>query len=134
MTNSTVEIQFQLHASRPPKRESPEQTVVSRPGALPRITQVLATAIQFEQMIAEGEARHYADLARLGCITRERVSQIMELLWLAPDIQQEILELPPTTLGRFPIGEVAVRHVASNMDWTRQRDGWNNLKKINHIE
>ena len=134
MTDSPVEIQFQLHASRPQKRDSPEQSVVSRPGTLPQITRVLATAIQFDEMIANDEARHYADLARLACVTRERISQLMELIWLAPDIQQEILELPPSNSGRFPIGEVALRRVALNMDWEQQRDAWKNLKRINHIE
>ena len=133
MTTSAVEIQFQLHASRPPKRDSPERTVVSRPGILPRITRALAMAIQFEEMIALGEARHYADLARLGCITRERISQIMELLWLAPDIQQEILELPATTTGRFPLSEAALRRVAANLDWVQQHVSWDKLKQISHI-
>ena len=73
----------------------------------------MALAIQFQDMIQRGEARDYADLARLGCLTRERMSQIMELVWLAPDIQQEILEFPPTGAARFPISEVAARRIAS---------------------
>ena len=51
-------------------------------GRLPRVTQVLALAIHFQDMISRGEARDYADLARLGCLTRERMSQIMELLFI----------------------------------------------------
>jgi hypothetical protein len=58
----------------------------------------------------------------------------MDLLWLAPDIQQEVLELPPTSTGRFPIGEVALRRVAASLDWARQREDWGKLKKINRIE
>ena len=71
--------------------------------------------------ILEG-ARHYADLARLGCLTRERMSQIMELIWLAPDIQQEIIEFPPTSTPRFPINEVTVRRIAAELDWSEQRE------------
>ena len=134
MTSDTVEVQFQLHASRPSERDLPEHTTISGPGNLPRITRVLATARQFEEMIAQGEAGHYADLACLAGVTRERISQIMDLLWLAPGIQQEILELPPASPGRFPIGEVALRRVASQMDWAQQREDWGKLKKINHIE
>jgi hypothetical protein len=84
-------------------------------------------------MIQRGEARDYADLARLGCITRERMSQIMELIWLAPEIQQEILEFPPNKTGRFPISEVAVRRVAENLVWAEQREVWRNLKQISHL-
>ena len=65
-------------------------------GRLLRGAQILALAIHFEEMVRTGEARNHADLARPGCITRERVSQIMKLRWLAPDIQAEILQLPRT--------------------------------------
>ena len=62
----------------------------------------MALAIHFQDMIQRREARDYADLARLGCLTRERMSQIMELVWLAPDIQQDIVEFPLTAGPRFP--------------------------------
>lgn len=68
MTNSTVEIQFTLHASRPP-RGSTDPTRTGN-GRLPRVTQVMALAVQFQDMIQRGDARDYADLARLGCLTR----------------------------------------------------------------
>ena len=93
----------------------------------------MALAIQFQDMIQRGEAKDYADLARLGCLTRERMSQIMELVWLAPDIQQEILELPPSGAARFPISEVAVRKVASPLSWHDQRHAWQLLKNSSHI-
>ena len=84
----------------------------------------MALAIQFQEMIRQGDARDYADLARLGCITRERMSQIMELVWLAPDIQQEILEFPPSRGARFPISERAVRVIAAALSWREQRGKW----------
>lgn len=43
------------------------------------------------------------DVARLGGLTRERVSQIVKLVWLAPDIQIEILNLPPVSNDHFLI-------------------------------
>ncbi len=89
----------------------------------------MALAIQFQDMIQRGEARDYADLARLGCLTRERMSQIMELVWLAPDIQQEILHIAPHVGGRYPISECGVRHIASLLAWDDQRAEWNKLKK-----
>ena len=45
-------------------------------------------------MIRCGVVADYADLARLGQVIRARVTQIMNLLNLAPDIQEEILFLP----------------------------------------
>ncbi len=94
----------------------------------------MALAIHFQDMIQRGEARDYADLARLGCLTRERMSQIMELVWLAPDIQQEILQFPPTGTSRFPISEVAVRRVAEKLCWFEQREVWRKLKQENHLD
>lgn len=43
---------------------------------------------------------HQAELAELAKLTPTRVTQIMNLLYLAPDIQQEIFFLPPVTEGR----------------------------------
>ena len=130
MPNSTVEIQFRLHATgRPSGGPGPSDVPPPRNGRLPRVTQVMALAIQFQDMIQRGEARDYADLARLGCLTRERMSQIMELVWLAPDIQQEILEFPPSGAARFPISEVSVRRIASRLSWDDQRVEWDKLKK-----
>ncbi|MEP7365806.1 MAG: hypothetical protein ABI972_21335 [Acidobacteriota bacterium] len=53
----------------------------------------------------------------------------MELVWLAPDIQQEILHLAPAAGGRYPISECAVRQIASALTWDDQRVEWVKLKK-----
>ena len=129
MHNSTVEIQFRLHDTGRSGRPGPSDAPPPVRGRLPRVTQIMALAIQFQDMIQQGEARNYADLARLGCLTRERMSQIMELIWLAPDIQQEILAYPPTEVGRFPLSEMAVRKIAGSLSWLQQRSDWTRLKK-----
>ena len=135
MPNSTVEIQFRLHSTgRPQGGPGPSDAPPPGNGRLPRVTQVMALAIQFQDMIQRGEARDYADLARLGCLTRERMSQIMELIWLAPDIQQEILEFPPNRTGRFPVSEVAARRIAARLDWVEQRELWRKLKQDCHLD
>jgi len=123
MTNA---IQFQLR----PERSTKKEAAVDR-GKLPRITEVLALALQFEDMIRRGVARDHADLARLGCISKERISQIMRLVWLAPDIQQEVLTLPRTPRGRCPVGEVALREIASMMLWAEQRAAWGRVAAQN---
>jgi hypothetical protein len=134
MQNSAVEIQFRLYATgRLPGAAGSSGTPHSGNGRLPRVTQVMALAIQFQAMIERGDARNYADLARLGCLTRERVSQIMELIWLAPDIQREILEFPPSGASRFPISEVALRRIASLLSWDAQRNQWIRLKVDHHL-
>lgn len=69
----------------------------------------------------EGEANDYADLARLSCLCRERISHIVRLNYLAPDIQVEVLYLAPTTSRHFPISETALRKIANLLSWVDQR-------------
>jgi hypothetical protein len=63
----------------------------------------------------------YAELARLAQVSRARITQIMNLLHLAPDIQEEILFLPRTDGGRAPIRGRMVRPIAAIADWRKQR-------------
>jgi len=74
-----------------------------------------------------------ANIARLGLITRARTTQIMNLLNLAPDIQEEILFLPRTLQGYDPISERDLRPIAAVMDWGKQRQMWQKLKKANNL-
>ncbi|MCC7409111.1 MAG: hypothetical protein IT442_13675, partial [Phycisphaeraceae bacterium] len=55
-------------------------------GRTPRVSRLMALAIRFENLVASGEVRDYAELARLGHVTRARVTQVMNLLCLAPSI------------------------------------------------
>ena len=65
-----------------------------------------------------------AEIARLGHVTRARVTQVMNLLFLAPDIQEDVLFLPPTTEGRDPIAGRSLRHVLRRLSFKKQREAW----------
>ena len=93
-------------------------------GKLPRVSRLMALAIKFQGMLDRGEVRDYADLARLGYVTRARMTQIMNLLNLAPDIQEAILHMPATTQGRDTISERGVRSLTAIVSWPRQRKAW----------
>jgi hypothetical protein len=80
--------------------------------------------------VKRGEAEDYADLARLGGVTRERLSQIMKLTWLAPDTQQEISHLSPTPGARYAVSELAMRRIGNVLSWAEQRWQWQALKKL----
>jgi hypothetical protein len=103
-----------------PVRDSPE-------GRVPRVARLMALAIKFESLLAAGAVRDQAELAELGHVTRARVTQIMNLLHLAPDIQEAILYLPRSTRGRDPITERDVRALAAETDWRKQRRLWRAL-------
>ena len=127
-TNRSAEVEFFLH-NGPRTRTGSEMDA----GRLPRVTQVLALALSFQDMIASGSARNYEDLAHRTGVTAERLSQVMKLIWLAPAIQQEILYLPGCG-GRHPLSERAVRSVAAKWSWPEQLKLWNSLKKELHLE
>src|SRR5262245_57771702 len=82
---------------------TPPQTWRLAPGRIPRIARLLALAHKFEDLVRQGIIADYATLARLGQVSRARVTQIMNLSHLAPDIQERILILPPTLKGRDPL-------------------------------
>jgi hypothetical protein len=87
----------------------------------------MALAIRFEQLIRDGVVADYAELARLGHVTRARLSQIMNLLSLAPDTQESILFLPRTISGPDPIRERDLRPIAKVLEWGKQRPLWMTL-------
>jgi hypothetical protein len=127
--NSRFEVKVQLQPTvrqinRVPKKIAPAAVPVAERGRLPRITQVLALALQFQEMIDRGEIQRCADLARLGCVSRERISQLMALTWLAPDIQEAILRLPRIPGARSPINEGELRRIARLPLWQEQRARW----------
>ena len=98
-------------------------------GNITRVAKLLALAIRFEKLVKRGDIQDYADLARLGYVTRARITQIMNLLNLAPDIQEDILFLPNTMKGRDPILEKDMRPVAAVPHWSRQRKMWAQMRK-----
>ena len=97
------------------------------PGRVPRISKLMALAIKFDGLIQDGIVKDYADLARLGYVSRARITQVMNLNYLAPDIQEEILDLPRTTKGRDPVSERHVREMTGVLDWAKQRRMWGEI-------
>jgi hypothetical protein len=119
------------HARRGRKQMAVGEAPVPAPvplGRVPRIARLMALAIRFERLLADGEVRDYADLARLGHVTRARVTQIMNLLNLAPDIQEHLLFLPPIEVGRDVIKEWQLRPIAAEPCWQVQRQLWRRLE------
>lgn len=99
-------------------------------GTIPRISRLMALALKFEGLLRSGVVTDQAELARLGHVTRARVTQVMNLLLLAPDIQEAILFLPRTIKGRDPIREICVRPITREVDWEMQRPLWQRILAI----
>jgi len=93
-------------------------------GRVPRVAKLMALAIRFEQLVRDGVVTDYAELARLGQVTRARMSQIMNLLNLAPDIQEAILFLPRVERGKDSVTERELRQIVRELNWRKQRKMW----------
>jgi len=103
---------------------SPEEPAAGR---VPKAARLMALAIKLQGMLDRGEAKDYAELARLGHVTRARLTQVMNLTLLAPDLQEALLFLPPIAAGRDPVKEWQVRPVAAEPVWADQRRAWRRL-------
>ena len=97
-------------------------------GRVPRISKLMALAIRFDGLIRAGTVSDQSELARLAKVTQSRMTQIMNLLRLAPDIQEQILFLPVVARGRDPIHEKRLRPVAAEICWQKQRALWSRLR------
>ena len=91
----------------------------SREPVIPRIVELLQKAVEWQVLINSGEARNRAEIARREGITRARVTQVMALLRLAPEIQEHIRAMPEM-VGRPGISERALRPVVQMEDPTDQ--------------
>jgi hypothetical protein len=89
----------------------------------------MALAIRLEHLLATGQVKDQAEIARAAGITRARVTQILNLTNLAPDIQQAILDLEPTTDPVPRFREREVRSIAIIANWEKQRVLWKRLVK-----
>jgi hypothetical protein len=91
------------------------------PARVPRVSRLMALAIKFEGQVRAGLVRNYGALAAAGQISRARMSQIMSLAELAPEIQEQVLFLPKTVVGPDRITEKELRRIACSLDWEQQR-------------
>ena len=84
----------------------------------------MALAVRFEGLLNKGVVANQAEPATRGHVSHARVTQIMNLIHLAPEIQEVFLFLPRMVEGREPIHEKLLRPIAMEMDWGRQRSMW----------
>lgn len=124
MTTVTRQIHITRRARRKVVMSGPAPEPAAPIGRIPRVSKLMALAIRFDQMLANGEVASMSELARLAHVTQPRMTQIMNLLHLAPDIQEELLHLPPVISGDDPITERDLRPITRMRDWRKQRRAW----------
>jgi hypothetical protein len=96
--------------------DRPSTTPTVPSGRVPRLARVMALAIQSDRLLREGVAANTIELAHLARVTQPRITQVLNLLHLAPDIQEELLFLPLVESGRDPIHEKQLRRVCEEAE------------------
>ena len=96
---------------------------------IPRIARLLALAWHVEELVRSRTTSSYAAAARLGHVSRARLSQILSLLNLAPDLQEHLLFLHRPARGRQSLVLRQVLTVAAALDWHEQRRRWRKLRR-----
>lgn len=120
-TTAAARGQHRVASPRPPKQP--------RPPRVPHVAKLMALAIRLDHLLATGQVKDQAEIARTAGITRARVTQIINLTQLAPDIQEAILNLEPTTDHVPRFREREVRTIAIVPNWEKQRVLWKRLVK-----
>ena len=128
MTTVTKQIHFAIKNRRKIAMPGPAPKPSAPAGRTPRVSKLMALAIRFDQLLRDGKVADQSELARLAHVTQPRMTQIMNLLHLAPDIQEEILHLPPVEAGHDPITERDLRPIARLRDWEQQRAMWRSFR------
>ncbi len=105
-----------------PPQPPPER--VRRPA---RVAIMLALAHKIQEAIDRGVARDRAEVARRLGLTRARLTQLMDLTLLAPDIQEQILFLESVD-GVEQMSERELRQIIRRELWGQQRPAWSGLR------
>ena len=105
-----------LAETPPPAKPEP----VRRPA---KVAQQLALAHHLQAAIDRGAVADRADVARKLGRTRARVTQLLDLLLLAPDLQAAVLAMEAVD-GAEPMAERTLRTVAHAGTWAEQRAAW----------
>ncbi len=122
-----IAFQGEVHKRRDATRAKREK--LAQCGRTPRISKLVALASRMQSMIDSGQVETFQQLSEIGRISQPRMTQIMSLLNLAPDIQEELLYLPEVMLGRATIHERLLRPLTRETNWRVQRRMWGRIRK-----
>lgn len=124
-TNTPLRLEYTVHfATQAKGRKTIKQGEKPKTiGHVPRVARLLALAHHFDALIEQGAVKDYAEIAKMAQMSRARVTQILTLKFLAPDIQEHIAMLPQSH-GTDRISEKKIRRIAMIPEWAMQRLHW----------
>ena len=129
MIKVKLKVAFQGESHKRRDAAKAARVKLAQSGRIPRIAKLVALASRMQSMLESGQVESFQQLAELGRISQPRMTQIMSLLNLAPDIQEELLYLPEVMQGKAAIHERLLRPLTREMDWRVQRRIWGRIRK-----
>ena len=130
MIKVKLKVAFQGESHKRRDAAKAARVKLAQSGRIPRIAKLVALASRMQSMLESGQVETYLQLAEIGKISQPRMTQIMSLLLLAPDIQEELLYLPEVIQGKAQIHERMLRPLTREIDWRVQRRMWARFRKI----
>jgi hypothetical protein len=111
-----------------PRRGGPPTPVPVPAAGVPRLARLMALALHLDGLVHTGAVSDYAALARLGHVSRARVTQIMNLVTLAPDLQEELLFLDEEQVAAGRLLLRTLQPLTALLAWSQQRRAWRKLR------
>jgi hypothetical protein len=97
----TLQVEITIDRQRGQRRR-PSESKTPDPPRISRIARLMALAIKFQDMVDRGEVRDYADLARLGYVSRANTPRF---------------GLPGATLGTATFGKITSADTPRNLQF-----------------
>ena len=98
--------------------EKPKEPPPPKPTIVPQAAKDLALGHRIVRAVESGEVRDYSEAARRLGVSQARVSQLVAITFLAPDLQEEIL-MTRGLLSKFNIHHLLL--AARRSAWAEQR-------------
>jgi len=120
-----TDLKFEFTVNLKPVRHASHRCRMAKISNEPKLRQYLVLAYQIREAISEGKAKDLAQIAEWLGMTYTRIKQIMNLLFLCPEIQKEILLSSNDKIQK--ITERKIRDITKEIDWQKQVEAWNKL-------
>ena len=118
-----LEFDVDLKQVRPLNRWHKEEEIEKEP----KIRRNLILAHQLQRLFDEGKVKSLKQTSEWLNFDQARLDHLMTMLLIAPDIQNEILNGDKQTISLIP--EYKVRSLAAEIEWKKQTQIWQDIKK-----
>ena len=124
ITNTGMRFEFKTDLKKPRHMFNSGKIPIRKE---PLLRQNLVLAYQIQELFEKEKAKNLGQVGQWLHMTHARISQIMNLLFLAPDIQEEILFSDEGKM--LQLTEHKIRKIAMEVNWAKQREMWNEVCK-----